>query len=117
SEEYLYEPDAALLKAGAFKLIGPRYGLKKLHRHTHLYTANEPHPDYIGKIFRITDVMGYGDFKKPKATTQGDVSTRNFPLKAEVLRQRHRIGEDGDRHLFFCTGPNDNLLVIFASKC
>lgn len=116
-EEYLYEPDAALLKAGAFKLIGPRYGLKKLHRHTHLYTANEPRPDFMGKIFRITDVMGYGDFKKSKATTQGNVSTRNFPLKAEVLRQRHRIGEDGDRHLFFCTGPNDNLLVIFASKC
>lgn len=114
---YLHEPDAALLKSGAFKLIGTRYGLDKLHRHTHLYTASEPHDDFMGKIFRITDVMSYGDFKKSKGSWQGNVSTRNFPLKAEVLRKRHRIGEDADRQLFFCTGPNDELLVIFASKC
>lgn len=114
---YLHEPDAALLKSGAFKLIGTRYGLDKLHRHTHLYTASEPHEDFMGKIFRITDVMGYGDFKKSKTAYRGNVSTRNFPLRAEALRTRHRIGEDGSRHLFFCTGPNDELLVIFASKC
>lgn len=114
---YLYEPDAALLKAGAFKLIGTRYGLKKLHRHTHLYTTTEPIPDFLGKMFKITEVMGYGDFKRSKARWQGNVSTRNFPLKAEALRKRHRIGEGSDCHLFFCTGPNEALLVIFASKC
>ncbi|MFB2119611.1 hypothetical protein [Parapedobacter sp. 2B3] len=114
---YLHEPDAALLKSGAFKLISTRYGLHKLHRHTHLYTANEPDDDFMGKIFRITDVMSYGDFKKSKVRWQGNVSTRNFPLKAETLRKRHRISEDGSRQLFFCTGPNDELLVIFASKC
>lgn len=114
---YLYEPDAALLKSGAFRLTATRYGLKKLHRHTHLYTAGEHLPDFPGKSFRITDVMVYGDFKKSKATWQGNVSTRNFPLKAEVLRKRHRIGEDSSRHFFFCTGPDDGLLVILASKC
>ena len=113
---YLYEPDAALLKSGAFKLTAVRYGLKKLHRHTHLYTADDARPDFLGKAFRIIDVMGYGDFKKAKARWQGNVSTRNFPLKAEVLRKRHRIDEDSDQHLFFCTGPDDELLVIFASK-
>lgn len=114
---YLHEPDAALLKSGAFKLISTRYGLDKLHRHTHLYTANEPDDDFMGKIFRITDVMSYGDFKKSKASWQGNVSTRNFPLNVETLRKRHRISEDGSRQLFFCTGPNDELLVIFTSKC
>lgn len=114
---YLYEPDAALLKSGAFKLVSTRYGLKKIHRHTHLYTAGEPRTDFMGKIFRVTDVMEYGDFKKSKAAWRGNVSTRNFPLKAEALRKRHRIGESGDRQLFFCTGLNDELLVIFASKC
>lgn len=114
---YLYEPDAALLKSGAFKLIGTRYGLKKINRHTHLYTAAEQRPDFIGKTFRITDVMSYAAFKKTKTVHRGNVSARNFPLKTEVLRKRHRIGEDSDRHLFFCTGTNDELLVILASKC
>ncbi len=115
-EKYLYEPDAALLKSGAFKLAGTRYGLRKLHRHTHLYTASNPHNDFMGKTFQIVDVMGYGDFKKSKVRWQGNVSTRNFPLKADTLRKRHRIDENGNHQLFFCTGPNDELLVIFASK-
>ena len=114
---YLFEPDAALLKSGAFRLTAVRYGLQKLHCHTHLYTGNAQPTDFLGKTFRIEQVMGYGDFKKSKAPWQGNVSTRNFPLKAEELRKRHRIGEDKDRHLFFCTGPDDNLLVILASKC
>src|SRR5690606_25357829 len=108
---------AAGVMAGAVERTGTRYGLKKLHRHTHLYTADDPHKDFMGKTFRITDVMGYGDFKKSKIRWQGNVSTRNFPLKTEALRKRHRIGENGDHQLFFCTGPDDELLVIFASKC
>jgi len=116
-KHYLYEPDAALLKSGAFKLVGQRYGLEKLHQHTHLYTSPEKHPDFIGRTFCIADVMSYADFKRDKVKAAGNVSTRNFPLKAEELRKRHRIGEDGNQQLFFCTGIGDRLLVIFASKC
>jgi len=61
--------------------------------------------------------MSYADFKRDKVKAAGNVSTRNFPLKAEELRKRHRIGEDGNQQLFFCTGIGDRLLVIFASKC
>lgn len=114
---YLYEPDAALLKSGAFKLTATRYGLKKISHHTHLYTAAEQRSDFIGRTFRITDVMSYTAFKKTKTVHRGNVSTRNFPLKAEVLRKRHRIDEDSERHLFFCKGTKDELLVIFTSKC
>ncbi|MGK6351157.1 THUMP-like domain-containing protein [Parapedobacter sp. DT-150] len=115
--QYLYEPDAALLKAGAFKLMGQRYGLKKLHPHTHLYTADTVVADFIGKTFQVDHVMPYAEFKKDKSAAQANVSTRNFPLNADTLRKKHRIGEDGSKHLFFCTGINDVLLVIFASKC
>ncbi|WP_353127427.1 class I SAM-dependent methyltransferase [Parapedobacter pyrenivorans] len=114
---YLYEPDAALLKSGAFKLIGQHYGLKKLHRHTHLYTSTVRCDNFIGKTFQITEVMRYADFKKNHVSAQGNVSTRNFPLKADALRKQHRIREDENCHLFFCTGTDELLLVIFASKC
>ncbi|SKB56324.1 hypothetical protein SAMN05660226_01996 [Parapedobacter luteus] len=116
-EHYLYEPDAALLKSGAFKLIGQRYGLKKLHQHTHLYTSTTHHPDFMGKTFRVDRVTPYTDFKNDKSIRHAAVSTRNFPLKVEALRKRHRIHDGADMHLFFCTGPDDVLLVIFASKC
>ncbi len=115
-QQYLYEPDAALMKTGAFKLIGQRYGMDKLHQHTHLYTSSLVNPDFMGRIFQVDQVMSYADFKKRKDTMQANVTARNFPLKPEELRKKHRIREGGDRYLFFCTGVNDTLLVIFASK-
>ncbi|WP_353184448.1 class I SAM-dependent methyltransferase [Parapedobacter lycopersici] len=114
--DYLYEPDAALLKAGAFKSIGQRFGLNKLHPHTHLYTSGERNPDFIGRTFRIDRVETYSTFKKEKHPAQANVSTRNFPLDAATLRKKHRIPDGGNLFLFFCTGPQDQLLVIFASK-
>jgi hypothetical protein len=115
-KHYLYEPDAALLKSGAFKLIGQRYGLKKLHQHTHLYTSENLVPNFIGRTFSIDSVMLYGDFKKDKKPIQGHISTRNFPLGADELRKRHRVSEGGNTYLFFCTAQHGDLLVIFASK-
>lgn len=115
-ERYLYEPDAALLKSGAFKFIAEHYGVRKLHAHTHLYTSSQPVAGFIGKTYRVDKVVPYRDFKKTKLAIQAAVSTRNFPLKAEALRQRHGIRNGGDTHLFFCTGMDAQLLVIFASK-
>lgn len=116
-KHFLYEPDAALLKSGAFKLIGQQYGLEKLHQHTHLYTSENLVPNFIGRTFSIDSVMLYGDFKKDKKPIQGHISTRNFPLGADELRKRHRVREGGNTYLFFCTAHHGDLLVIFASKC
>ena len=44
---YLYEPHAALLKSGAFKTLALRYGLRKLHRHSHLYTSDTLRADFF----------------------------------------------------------------------
>lgn len=115
-EQYLYEPDAALLKAGAYKLPALRFGLQKLHVHTHLYTSNTRFDGFPGRTFRIERSIPYAQFKKDKTPHAGNVSTRNFPLKAEELRRRHRIGEQHDQYLFFCTDPEGGLIVIFASK-
>jgi len=114
---YLYEPDAALLKAGAFKLIAQRYGLEKLHVNTHLYTSENLYSDFMGRRFLVDKTMSYSDFKKLHTKISGNVTVRNFPLDAQTLRQRHRIAEHPSHFLFFCTGSDDSLLVIFASKC
>ena len=114
--DYLYEPDAALLKAGAFKCIGQRYNVAKLHLHTHLYTSARSQPGFIGRAFRVIQLMSYTVFKKSYSGIQANTSTRNFPLDAAALRKKHRIQDGGDLFLFFCTGPTDELTVIFASK-
>ncbi|MFC7522950.1 hypothetical protein ACFQRK_03285 [Parapedobacter sp. GCM10030251] len=116
-ERYLYEPDASLLKSGAFKWISQHYGIRKLGTHTHLYTSSQRIANFMGKMFCIDKVVQYADFKKSKLPVQASVTARNFPLKVEALRRRHRIRDGGDGHLFFCAGMGGRLLVIFTSKC
>lgn len=113
---YLYEADAALLKAGCFKLPAVRFGLRKLHQHTHLYTSEVFKADFPGRIFRITKTEGYASFKKRKERIKANVATRNFPLKAEELRKLHKIIDGGEVYLFFCTNHLGSLLVIFSEK-
>lgn len=116
---YLYEPDAALLKAGAFKFTGQHFGLAKLHQHTHLYTSDHLLPDFPGKISEIKHTIPYSVFKKVKKQSKdtgsaiaGNVITRNFPIRPEELRKRHGIKELQGSNLYFCTDPNGELMVV-----
>ena len=52
---FLYEPNAAILKAGAYKLIAERFGLTKLDVNTHLYCSEELVSDFPGRVWRIKD--------------------------------------------------------------
>lgn len=111
-KKFLYEPGAAWLKSGAFKYIGQHYNLEKLHPHTHLYTSDQMVSDFIGKVTEIQEVLTYSDFKKQKQPHSATVVVRNFPLRPEELRRRHKIGEDRNQHLYFCRGNQEELLVI-----
>lgn len=115
-QKYLYEPDVALTKAACFKAVCPRYMLHKLHQHTHLYTATSFKEEFLGRSFLIMQVMDYREFKNEKTVTKANISSRNFPLKPDAIKRKHKIQDGGDLYLFFCTGENDRLLVIFCSK-
>ncbi|MEK6155394.1 class I SAM-dependent methyltransferase [Flavobacteriaceae bacterium 3-367] len=113
---YLYEPNAAILKSGAFKTVGNRFQLKKLQEHSHLYTADRL-VDFPGRRFRITKSQPYG--KKallgldiPKA----NITTRNFPMTVSALRKRFQIKDGGDRYLFFTTDQESRSRVLVCTK-
>lgn len=46
---YLYEPNTSVLKAGAFKQVAVRTGVKKLQVSSHLYTSDQLLPDFPGR--------------------------------------------------------------------
>lgn len=58
-ETYLYEPGVTLLKAGAYRLLALRYGVKKLHPNSHLYTSDHQ-VDFPGRQFQVEAVSGFG---------------------------------------------------------
>ncbi len=106
---FLYEPNAALMKAAPFCLLGQRHGLAKLHQHTHLYTSEELMP-FPGRRFRIREVLPYKAGKLP--FSKAHVATRNFPERVEVIRKRTGIKPGGDTYLFFVKTADDSLKVL-----
>lgn len=117
-EAYLYEPHAALLKAGAFKSIATHFGLIKLAPNTHLYTGTRWVPDFPGRGFRVVAVC------KPNTREIGafvpdgkaNLTIRNFPGKIDDLRKKWRLKEGGDVYLFASELFDTRKVVIVAQK-
>jgi hypothetical protein len=113
---YLYEPNAAWLKAGCFKLIASRYGLEKLHQHTHLYTSDTLIVDFPGKVFTILANWSYTEFGKTVPVKQANCISRNFPLQVAALQKKHKITDGGSSSLFFITDYSGQLRVLQAAR-
>lgn len=116
---YLYEPGAALLKAGAFKLAATRFGLEKLHPSSHLYTSGRRVEDFPGRSFRVERVVGFGkrelrDFRA--ATGRANLTVRNFPATVAELRKRLRLKEGGDCYCFATTLADGAHALICCRK-
>lgn len=97
---YLYEPDVALLKSGAFNLIAERFDLQKLHQQTQLYFSNDIKTAFIGRIFKIEKLLTLNELKKQK-NLSGNVIVRNFPERAENLVKKYKIIPNHDDFIIF----------------
>ncbi len=113
---YLYEPDVALLKAGCFKLITKEFNVKKLHQHTHLYTSDSLQENFIGRKFNVLGTSDYGSFIKNQSFEKANVICRNFPQDPDQIRKKLRINDGGNDYLLFCTGSNNELLVVHCNR-
>lgn len=113
-QQYLYEPDTALLKGGAFNLIASRYGIQKLHSQTQLYTSDHIHPEFPGRRFRINRLIPATGLKKEK-DLKGNVIARNYQDKAENLVKKYKIKPDNHRFLIFTQSKKDGYLIIDAT--
>ena len=90
---YLYEPNAAILKAGAYKLVAQRFGLYKLDVNTHLYTSRQFIENFPGRVWRITEKQNL---------KQANVLTRNYPLTPEQLKKKLHLRDGGTAFVIGC---------------
>jgi 16S rRNA G966 N2-methylase RsmD len=117
--DYLFEPNASVMKSGAFKLIGTKFELNKLHINTHLYTSNKLPLEFPGRVFKVQECWGSSKKEQRELVEQNpkaNISCRNYPLSAEELRKKLKIKDGGDTYLFACTLANDEKLIIKCSK-
>lgn len=117
--QYLYEPNASILKAGAFKTVATRYEIEKLHPNSHLYTSDKLISHFPGKVL---DVIGKSSFNKKEIhhltadLLKANISTRNFPLTAVELHKRLHLKEGGNDYLYATTAENGQHVVIRCRK-
>lgn len=109
--QYLYEPDVALLKSGAFNLIAERYQLQKFHHQTQLYTSSVIHTEFPGRIFLLNEVMSAAKIKKEKNLV-GNVIVRNYPDKAATLVDKYHIKPDDTAFIIFTQSSTEGKIII-----
>lgn len=114
---YLYEPNAAILKSGAFHQIASQLNLFKIHQHSHLYTS-ENLIDFPGRCFKILTILNY-DKKKIKKLIpdkKANITIRNFPKTVAQIRKETNLNDGGNTYLFFTTNLQNKLICILCSK-
>jgi 16S rRNA G966 N2-methylase RsmD len=116
---YLYEPNASVLKAGAFKVLAKRLNIEKLHPNSHLYTSDAPITDFPGKIFRVN---GYSTFNKKDlhkflgGMKKANISVRNFPMAATELHKRLKLTDGGNEFIFATTLYNNQHVIVRCER-
>lgn len=109
-QQYIYEPNAAIIKAGAFRLIGERYGLHKLDVNTHLYTSATLLPDFPGRIWQVVE-----DIKEPKKqldkSARYSILSRNYPLSPDEIRKKYKLRDGDDQYLIAARHQGKPLLI------
>ena len=113
---YLYEPNASILKGGAFHSISNKLNIFKLHKHSHLYTS-EAHIEFPGRVFIIEKIMPFNKKELKKLSiSKANITTRNFPETVQNIRKKFNFKDGGSIYLFFTTDLNNKKVVIITSK-
>lgn len=116
-KKFLYEPNAAILKAGLFNDVSIQLNVFKLHYNSHLYTSNELVP-FPGRRFEILEISNYNkkQLHRILPTGKANIATRNFPQTVAEIRKKTRIKDGGDDYLFFTTNLDNKNIVIHCKK-
>lgn len=114
---YIYEPNASILKAGAFNSIAKKYEVKKLAPNSHLYTSEELIEHFPGRTFKVEKVLPYQpkDFRK-LGITKANVSCRNFKDKPEQVKKKLKLKDGGNTYLFATSDQNNKPILIICVK-
>ncbi|MBE0393452.1 class I SAM-dependent methyltransferase [Flavobacterium sp. PL002] len=117
-QEYLYEPNSAIMKSGGFDEVGIFYKINKLHKHSHLYTSKNLIESFPGRIFKIQNMFNYNKFEMNSfmKNNKSNITIRNFQETVENIRKKWKIKEGGSDYSFFTTDEDNNKIVLICNK-
>ena len=114
--DFLYEPNASIMKAGCFAEVAHRFGVQPTGSNSHLFLSPQFIPDFPGRKFQIEKVTSMNKKELKHAIgglTKANITVRNFPLSVAELRKRLKLADGGDTYIFATTlGEKDHVLLI-----
>jgi len=116
-QQFIYEPNTAILKAGAFRTVAQLWNLAKLYPNTHLYTSDELVANFPGRIFKLETVLSYRK-KEVQALIpdkKANITTRNFGDSVATVRKKLGLKEGGDIYLL-ATRTIDNKRIVLLTR-
>lgn len=117
--QYLYEPNASLMKAGCFGVLSGRYDARMLSKNSHLFVSREPIAAFPGRSFRIIAVSSFNKKELKRhlsGITKANIATRNFPLSVAELRKRLKLKDGGETYIFATTLSDDSHVLVITEK-
>ena len=117
--QYLYEPNASLMKAGCFSVLSERYDARMLSKNSHLFVSCEPIAVFPGRSFRIIAVSSFNKKELKRhlsGITKANIATRNFPLSVAELRKRLKLKDGGETYIFATTLSDESHVLMITEK-
>ncbi len=117
--QYLFEPNASIMKAAMQDAFAASYGLQKLHPMSNLFLGTAPIASVPARQFIITGISNFSKASLKaflKDMPQANLTIRNFPSTVADLRKRLKIKEGGSVYLFATTLSDGSHILISASK-
>lgn len=117
--QYLYEPNASLMKAGCFGVLSDRYDARMLSKNSHLFVSQAPIEAFPGRSFRIIAVSSFNKKELKRhlsGITKANIATRNFPLSVAELRKRLKLKDGGETYIFATTLSDDSHVLVITEK-
>ncbi|PWK28670.1 hypothetical protein LV89_00876 [Arcicella aurantiaca] len=117
-QQFLYEPNASILKSGAFRFVAQHFDLQKIAPHSHLYTSEKLVDNFQGRAFEIIAVckLDKKDISKHLTDNKANITIRNFPLTVKQIREKLKLSEGGNEYLFATTDAQNQKIVIICRK-
>ena len=117
--QYLYEPNASLMKAGCFGVLSDRYDARMLSKNSHLFVSQAPIEAFPGRSFRIIAVSSFNKKELKRhlsGITKANIATRNFPLSVAELRKRLNLKDGGETYIFATTLSDESHVLVITEK-
>ncbi len=117
-QRYICEPNATVLKAGAFRLVASRFGLQKLAPNSHLYTGTVRPTGFPGRIFELQAVLkpDRNELRAVVPDMKANLTVRNFPQTVDALRKKLGLQEGGSVYMLATTLLNGDKRLLVTRK-